>query len=230
MPESKWKCDYIKISGFFFPFAKKSTTTCQPMAVSQSISTPQSLIPTIISTPTEIYDQHVLEDTSSISVNIASSNHNSPLPSDPSPNITSVQTNTHNTQTRSKFVIFKPKVFSVTKEPSTIKEALQLEHWRIAIRDEYMGLKRNCTWFLVLLSPNKQPIGCKWVFKVKENADGAVQKHKARVVVRDFIKLLGLISMKPPARLLNPQPYRLFLLLPLQMNGQWDNWTLTMPF
>lgn len=45
---------------------------------------------------------------------------------------------------------------------------------------------RNNTWSLVNLPPNKQALGCKWIFKVKENPDGTVHKHKAKLVAKDF--------------------------------------------
>lgn len=55
--------------------------------------------------------------------------------------------------------------------------------------DEYLALQRNRTWSLVPLPPRKKSIGYKWVFKVKENPDGTIHKYKARLVLRDSIKL-----------------------------------------
>lgn len=42
------------------------------------------------------------------------------------------------------------------------------------MRDEYMALLRNKTWSLVDLPQNRKAIGCKWIFKVKENPDGTI--------------------------------------------------------
>lgn len=45
---------------------------------------------------------------------------------DDQPNkVTPKPTNTHITQTRAKSRIYKPKVFSTTKEPNSAREALQ---------------------------------------------------------------------------------------------------------
>ncbi|RVW22991.1 Retrovirus-related Pol polyprotein from transposon RE1 [Vitis vinifera] len=70
--------------------------------------------------------------------------------------------------TKSKNDIFKPKVYSVTKKPQSIDEALQNENWKIAMIDEYSVLLRNNTWSLVDLPVGRKVIGCKWIFRVKE--------------------------------------------------------------
>lgn len=54
------------------------------------------------------------------------------------------------------------------------------------MRDDLLALRRNNTWSLVPLPPNRKAIGCKWVFKVKENPDGTVHKHKAKLVEKGF--------------------------------------------
>ena len=65
-------------------------------------------------------------------------------------------TNIHSMQTRSKSGIYKPKVYTAViafpdhfQEPSSIQQALQLPHWKMAIEVEYSTLVRNGTWRLV---------------------------------------------------------------------------------
>lgn len=69
----------------------------------------------------------------------------------------------------SKTQIHKPKVFLLTRDPSITKEALIHEEWKKAMIDEYLALIINQTWRLVDLPQDRKPIGCKWVFKLKEN-------------------------------------------------------------
>ena len=57
--------------------------------------------------------------------------------------------------------------------------------------DEYEALERNGTWSLVPLPLGRQPIGCKWVFGVKQNLDGSLHKHKARLVAKGFHQQIG---------------------------------------
>ena len=50
--------------------------------------------------------------------------------------------------------------------------------------EELEAIERNQTWNLVDLPAGKTPIGVKWIFKTKFFADGSVQRHKARLVVK----------------------------------------------
>ena len=51
---------------------------------------------------------------------------------------------------------------------------------------KYAALLINNTWILVSVPADRQAIGCKWVFRIKENPDGSVNKYKARLVAKDF--------------------------------------------
>ncbi|CAA7013099.1 unnamed protein product [Microthlaspi erraticum] len=47
---------------------------------------------------------------------------------------------------------------------------------------EVEALEENNTWTLEDLPPGKRAIGCKWVYKIKYNADGTIERYKARLV------------------------------------------------
>ena len=59
------------------------------------------------------------------------------------------------------------------------------------MQTDYDALIQNKTWSLVTLPPNSIPIGCKWVFQVKENSDSTVNMYKARVVANILTKALS---------------------------------------
>jgi hypothetical protein len=44
--------------------------------------------------------------------------------------------------------------------------------------EEMVALDVNVTWELVSLPKDKKAIGCKWVYKIKHNADGFVSRYK----------------------------------------------------
>ena len=67
-------------------------------------------------------------------------------------------------------------------DPRTIREAVDLEDgnlWKRAMEEEMASLDKNEACDLVELSTGRNPIGNKWVFKKKLNAEGKVEKYKA---------------------------------------------------
>ena len=89
--------------------------------------------------------------------------------------------NNHNMRTRAKAVIREPKVYAVSLEPKSAKEALTIPHWKQAMDEEFAALMKNKTWELVPLPSDRTAIGSKWVFRVKYHPDGSISKYKARL-------------------------------------------------
>ena len=54
------------------------------------------------------------------------------------------------------------------------------------MNEEYESIMKNETWELIELPENKLPIGCKWIYKTKFNADGSVDKYKAILVAKGY--------------------------------------------
>jgi hypothetical protein len=57
---------------------------------------------------------------------------------------------------------------------------------------EYEALEKNRTWHLVSRSNARNVIDSKWVYKVKKNVDGTLDRYKARLVVKRFKQRCGL--------------------------------------
>ena len=64
-------------------------------------------------------------------------------------------------------------------EPQKFEEALKEEVWRKAMDEEIKMIEKNHTWELMQKPEDKEIIGLKWVYKIKYNEDGTIQKHKA---------------------------------------------------
>jgi len=70
----------------------------------------------------------------------------------------------------------QPILLLTHSEPKTVKQTLFDSNWHAAMKDEFEALQKNHTWDLVPLPPNRTAIGYKWVFRIKENADGVEAK------------------------------------------------------
>jgi len=84
---------------------------------------------------------------------------------------------------------------SLPDEPLTFAEALtrpDAEKWRQAALEELAAYQSNGTWTLVPRPAGSKVIGSKWVFKVKRNADGSVDRYKARLMAKGYNQRPGL--------------------------------------
>lgn len=75
--------------------------------------------------------------------------------------------------------------------PRDIQEALKHPDWAAAVEEEIHALEKNGTWDLSTLPVGKKSIGCKWIFSIKYNTDGSVNRYKARLVAKGFTQSYG---------------------------------------
>lgn len=95
---------------------------------------------------------------------------------------------------RFNFEQFISEAISVP-EPSSYREVLrspEKEKWFEAMNSEINSLKENQTWELTNLPKNRKALQCKWVFKIKRNPDGTVDKYKARLVAVGYSQKKGI--------------------------------------
>eukprot|EP00253_Pinus_taeda_P035760 PITA_35760 len=76
-------------------------------------------------------------------------------------------------------------------DPIHFEEAIKDKKWIEAMDEEINAIERNKTWDLVELSKGKEVIGVKWVYKTKCNAEGKIERHKARLVVKGYKQQYG---------------------------------------
>jgi len=95
-------------------------------------------------------------------------------------------------------------------EPKTYGEACDHElssHWKKAIKKEFGVMLTFDVWEVTPrsnLPPGVRPISTTWVFKAKPNADGTIERLKARLCARGFLQQYGkdfLNTFAPVARL-----------------------------
>ncbi|KHN17953.1 Retrovirus-related Pol polyprotein from transposon TNT 1-94 [Glycine soja] len=122
--------------------------------------------------------------------------------------------------TRSKNNIIKPiqklnlhVQASSPIEPNTITQALRDPDWRSAMQAEFDALHHNNTWDLVSRSSDQNLVGCKWVFRIKRNPDGSIDRYKARLVAKGFHQRSGWDYTETFSPVVKPVTIRIVLTL-----------------
>lgn len=77
------------------------------------------------------------------------------------------------------------------EEPSLFEEATKHTEWIDAMKEEIKTIEKNQTWELVKRPHNKNVVGVKWLYRLKNDAKGNVVRHKARLVAKGFTQQYG---------------------------------------
>ncbi|KAG8857839.1 hypothetical protein FRB96_005558 [Tulasnella sp. 330] len=86
------------------------------------------------------------------------------------------------------------KVAADSTEPRSYREAMKRddkEKWQEAAEKEMKAHMENGTWELVKLPGDRKAIGSRWVFKIKRDAEGNIDRYKARLVAQGFSQRPG---------------------------------------
>ncbi|GJQ96015.1 ribonuclease H-like domain-containing protein [Tanacetum coccineum] len=152
--------------------------------------------------------------------------------STPSPQTTSTPPTTpppptlqHPMITRSKVEIVKanPKynlhVTTSSLIPKSPFHALRDPNWKQAMCDEYKALIDNNTWVLVPRPPNVNIVRSMWLYKHKYNADGSLNRYKARLVANGRSQQQGIDCDETFSPVVKPATIR--TVLSLAVSRQW---------
>ncbi|CAI7867872.1 unnamed protein product [Closterium sp. NIES-53] len=61
-----------------------------------------------------------------------------------------------------------------------------LMEWKKAMESELKSIEENGTWELVELPEGRKAITFKWLFKIKSDADGKIERYKSRLVAKGY--------------------------------------------
>ncbi|KAL5542564.1 hypothetical protein UlMin_010274 [Ulmus minor] len=81
---------------------------------------------------------------------------------------------------------------SIVSIPNSVQEALVDKRWKAAMDEEMKSLQKNETWELVDRPAGKKPVGCRWIYTVKYQADGTIERFKARLVEKGYTQTYGI--------------------------------------
>ncbi|KAG7543542.1 Integrase catalytic core [Arabidopsis thaliana x Arabidopsis arenosa] len=96
-------------------------------------------------------------------------------------------------------------------EPKTYNQAIKSKVWTNAMGSEVGALEENNTWTIEDLPPGKKAIGSKWVYKIKYNSDGTIERYKARLVALGNSQVEGIDYGETFAPVARMQTVRMFL-------------------
>lgn len=93
--------------------------------------------------------------------------------------------------TSAKYECYVSK-FSNLVEPSSFREVPMDPRWVDAMKLEIKALDDNKTWDVVELPSGRNAVGSKWIYKIKHQDNGEVERFKARLVAKGYSQKEGL--------------------------------------
>ncbi|CAL2227861.1 unnamed protein product [Prunus armeniaca] len=104
-------------------------------------------------------------------------------------------------------------------EPTCYSQAFKQHEWRNAMVQECNALQRCGTWKLVPYHPQMNLLPNKWVFKLKQRANGSIERYKARLVANRFHQKPGIDYTETFSPVVKHSTIR--LVLSLEVSKQW---------
>jgi Reverse transcriptase (RNA-dependent DNA polymerase) len=101
-------------------------------------------------------------------------------------------------------------------EDITFEQAVKDEKCQAVMQEEMKAIEKNDTWELATLPKGHKPIGVKWVYKKKMNAQGEVERYKARIVAKGYKQKAGIDYEEVFAPVARIETIRLLILLAAQ--------------
>ena len=86
--------------------------------------------------------------------------------------------------------------------------------------DEFNSLQQRGSWILVPYYSEMNIVDCKWVYKLKTNADGSINKHKVRLVAKVYLQQPSVDIIETFSPVVKHTTIRLFLSLAVTFSWQ----------
>ena len=87
------------------------------------------------------------------------------------------------------YEVYMSEEIQMEGDPTTFEEAIRSPHsskWLEAMEDEIKSMSTNKVWKLEDIPKGAKTVGCKWVYKIKRDSQGNIDRFKARLVAKGF--------------------------------------------
>jgi hypothetical protein len=118
-----------------------------------------------------------------------------------------------------KYPLLALTSITLPAEPRTYHQAAKNPCWLAAMQAEFHALMSNHTWNLCPRPANKKDVRNKWVFKLKQKADGSIDRYKARLVAKGFDQEEGVDFHETFSHVIKPAT--IWLVLALDVHFHW---------
>ena len=95
----------------------------------------------------------------------------------------------------SDYEVYNTEEIYMEGDPTSHEEAMRSVHsskWLEAMKDEMKSMSSNSVWDLEEIPKGAKTVGCKWVYKIKHDSKGNVERFKARLVAKGFTQREGI--------------------------------------
>ena len=82
-------------------------------------------------------------------------------------------------------------------DPSSFQEVVQEPTWVDAMVEAYDSIVINSAWEIIPRPVDKSVVGLRWIYKVKQDADGVLRNTRPDLWPRASHRSMGLIMKKP---------------------------------
>jgi len=93
------------------------------------------------------------------------------------------------------YIVYECEEVQMEDEPTSFEEAMrstEASKWQEAMEDELKSMSTNKVWDLEKIPEGAKTVGCKWVYKVKRDSKGNIERYKARLVAKGFTQREGI--------------------------------------
>ncbi|XP_016681164.1 uncharacterized mitochondrial protein AtMg00820-like [Gossypium hirsutum] len=104
------------------------------------------------------------------------------------------------------------------------------QKWIYDMKDVYKSMQDNKVWELVPLPKGTKPIGCKWIFKTKMDANGNVKRYKERLATKGYTQEEGIDFTETFFPVSSKDSFRIIMALVANLILSYIRWMLRLRF